>query len=146
MGAKKRTIKELTPWAGLPNDFNPEDWEGYVYTIVHVPSSKCYIGRKYFWKKLRKKVRGKKRKKLVVTESDWRFYKSSSVELKKDIEEIGLDSFRFEILSLHKTRAQTNYEEVKLMFQRDVLHSLLPSGEYEFYNYNILGRYYRGKI
>lgn len=141
-----KKIKVRTPWQGLPTDFEVSDWEGFVYLIENQLTKQRYIGRKYLYSKRRLKVKGKKRRKLRVTESDWEYYKSSSNDVKADIKEYGLKNFTFEILSLHKTRAETNYTEVKEQFSRDVLSSLLPNGEFEYYNHCILNRYYRKRI
>ncbi len=137
------TIKKvLTNWTGIPKDFSPEGLEGFVYLIVNTLTDKKYIGKKFFWSKRRLKVKGKKRRKIRITESDWKYYKSSSLDLKADIEEFKEENFTFTILSLHKTRGATNYTEVKEQFIRDVLYSKI-NGDYEYYNTNILGRYYR---
>lgn len=136
----KKKVK--TPWENIPEDFDPEVYEGFVYLIVNTLTGKKYIGRKYLWKKIRKKVKGSKRRKVVRSPSDWMFYKSSSDDLKEDIKNLGLKKFKFIILSFHKTRAETNYTEVKEQFTRDVLYSKLGD-DYEYYNYCILARYYR---
>ena len=133
----------MTPWQGLPDNFTPVGYEGFVYLVVNTLTQQRYIGRKYFWAKTRKKVKGRKRRKLSVQESDWRFYKSSSEELKEDISRLGLAVFEFHVLSLHKTRGATNYHEVREQFVRDVLYSKLPNGDYEYLNNCILSRYYR---
>lgn len=130
-----RKPKRMTPWLGLPKNFNPSEFEGFVYLITCLKTNKKYIGRKYFWK-------GRPRKK-ARKESDWQYYKSSSLDLIRDIELSGIESFRFEILTVCKTRAETNYTEIREQFIRDVLYSLLPSGEYEYYNGCVLNRYYR---
>ena len=135
--------KVLTPWTGITEDFTPEDLAGFIYCVENTLTHRKYIGKKSLWSKLRKKVKGRKRRKLCVKESDWRFYKSSSLELKEDILRLGLSSFKFSVLSFHRTRAQMNYAETKELFQRDVLHSVLPDGSFEYYNGNILGKYYR---
>jgi hypothetical protein len=135
--------KTCTPWIGIPPKFIPLDWAGFVYLIVHVPSQRKYIGKKFLASKTRKRVKGKKRRKLCVKESDWAVYKSSSTDLKADIAKYGIDSFTFEILSIHKTRAQVNYEEVRQQFLRDVLYSRLDSGEFAYYNTCIGAHYYR---
>jgi hypothetical protein len=139
---KKRT---LTPWIGIDASFVPVGLAGFVYLVTNVLTSKAYIGKKFFWAKTHKKVKGKKRRKLIVKESDWRTYRSSSDGLKRVIDEQGLESFRFEILSLHRTRAQVNYEEIRQQFIRDVLYSKLDSGDFAYLNLCILNRYYRGK-
>lgn len=129
-------------WGGIPEDFDVNNYEGFVYIITNKDNDKKYIGRKYFFNNRRIKVKGRKSRKLVVTESDWRKYKSSSRLLKKDMDIYGIERFEFEILSLHETRGQTNYAEVKEQFTRDVLYAKLPSGEKEYYNGNILSRYF----
>jgi len=135
--------KTLTNWVGLPPDFSPDDWAGFVYLIVNVLTQQKYIGKKFLKSIRRTKVKGKRKRKVVRKESDWREYKSSSEELQKDILTYGEGSFEFRILHLCKTRAETNYLEVKEQFIRDVLNSRLPDGRYEYYNECILARYYR---
>ena len=135
--------KTHTPWEGVPPDFHPEDWAGFVYLIEDVFSHRKYIGKKFLSSRLRKKVAGQKRRKLTVKESDWRHYQSSSDELKEAIATLGLGNFKFKILAFYKTRAEVNYAETKEHFLREVLSSRLPSGEYEYFNSNILGRYFR---
>jgi len=135
--------KVPTNWIGLPDNFNVKEWEGFVYLVRNTLTGQGYIGRKYFWAKTRQKVKGRTRRKRIVKESDWRFYKSSSEELKRDISRLGLGVFEFHVLSLHRTRGETNYCEVKEQFVRDVLYSKLPSGEYEYLNNCILSRYHR---
>lgn len=137
--------KVLTKWLGLPRNFKIEEYEGFVYQIVNTLTDTKYIGRKYFWSITKRKVKGKKNRKITKKESDWKYYESSCLELKEDIKKYGKKNFKFRILSLHKTRGQTNYEEVKQQFIKDVLYSKLENGEYEYYNMNILNRYYRRK-
>ena len=137
--------KVLTDWSGVSAGFTPVGLAGYVYLIVNTLTQRKYIGRKVFWSKNRRKVKGKKKRKLVVTESNWRYYTGSSDDLKADIEKYGRAVFRFEILEVFKTRAETNYAETKALFVNDVLYSRLPSGEFEFYNTCIGGKWYRGR-
>lgn len=139
------TKKVLTDWMNLPTDFCPTEYAGFVYLVVNTLTKQQYVGKKFFWSKTKVKVKGSTRRKLKTKESDWRYYKSSSDELKADIASFGLDVFEFSILSLHKTRAETNYTEVKEQFVRDVLNATLPNGEYEYLNKCILNRYYRNK-
>ena len=137
----KSPLKEPTPWEGVPDE--TEGLEGFVYLITHKATGKKYIGRKYFWAKTRVRVAGRKNRKRKTSTSDWAHYKSSCKELKEQIVREGVDAFRYEILSCHATRAKTNYEEVRLQFQLDTLYAKLPHGDYEFYNSNILSRYFR---
>ena len=120
-----------------------QSYKGFVYLITNTKTGHCYIGRKYITSKRRHKVKGKRRRKLVEKESDWLQYKSSSDELKSQIQKYGEGSFTFSILHLCKTRGETNYLETKEMFLRDVLYATLPSGDYQYLNHHILGRYYR---
>jgi hypothetical protein len=85
-----------------------------------------------------------KRGKIFV-ESDWKKYKSSSKDLLALIEELGEDKFTFTILECYSTRAQVNYGEVEYQIKADVLKKKLYNGEYEYYNKNIMSRYFRPK-
>jgi flagellar basal body-associated protein FliL len=84
---------------------------------------------------------GKKRK--VKQESDWKKYYGSCPELKEDIKKYGKEFFSREIISLHKTKGQCNYEETKQLFLNNVLIESLDSGTPAYYNSNILSRYFR---
>ena len=130
------------PWMYEGKPFTSDDigdYYGFVYRITNTTSSKSYIGRKYFVQK--RKPKGGKRK--VTSESDWKRYYGSSDELKRDIKDLGRDSFRREILSLHTTLGKVNYEETKQLFLHNVLMESLDNGEPAYYNSNILGRYMR---
>ena len=90
------------PWMYEGNPFTSDDigdYYGFVYRITNTTNGKQYIGRKYFTQK--RKPKGGKRR--VTSESDWKKYYGSSDDLKRDIREIGKDSFRREIISLHAT-------------------------------------------
>ena len=130
------------PWLYKGEPFTTDDIGnlfGFVYRITNLQSGKQYIGRKYFWQK--RKPKGGKRR--VTSESDWKKYYGSSDDLKRDIREIGKDSFRREILSLHTTLGKVNYEETKQLFLHNVLMEALDDGTPMYYNSNILGRYMR---
>jgi len=130
------------PWMYEGKPFTSDDigdYYGFVYRITNINNRKSYIGRKYFVQK--RKPKGGKRK--VTSESDWKRYYGSSDELKRDIKDLGRDSFRREILSLHTTLGKVNYEETKQLFLHNVLMESLDNGEPAYYNSNILGRYMR---
>ena len=130
------------PWLYQGKPFTTDDIGnlfGFVYRITNLQSGKQYIGRKYFWQK--RKPKGGKRR--VTSESDWKKYYGSSDDLKRDIREIGKDSFRREILSLHESLGKVNYEETKQLFLHNVLMEALDDGTPMYYNSNILGRYMR---
>ena len=130
------------PWIYKGNAFTSDDigdYYGFVYRITNTTSGKSYIGRKYFVQK--RKPRGAKRR--FTIESDWKRYYGSSDDLKRDIREIGRESFKREILSLHTTLGKVNYEETKQLFLHNVLTEALDDGTPKYYNSNILGRYMR---
>ena len=137
-----KNIDYENPWIYEGRPFTSDDigdYYGFVYRITNTTSGKSYIGRKYFVQK--RKPRGSKRR--VTSESDWKRYFGSSEELKQDIKRIGRGYFRREILSLHTTLGQVNYEETKQLFLHNVLMEALDDGTPKYYNSNILGRYMR---
>jgi len=112
---------------------------GFVYLITNKTNNRKYIGRKYLWQF--RTPKGKKRK--VKSESDWKNYYGSCPELKEDIDKFGRENFSRTILSLHKTKGKTNYEETRQLFVNNVLTEALDTGEPAFYNSNVLSRYFR---
>jgi len=130
------------PWYYNEKPFesdNIEDYFGFVYLIFNKINHRKYVGRKYFWQF--RTPRGKKRK--VKSESDWKNYYGSCPELKKDIDKLGRENFSRTILSLHKTKGKTNYEETRQLFINNVLTESLDNGVPTFYNSNVLSRYFR---
>jgi hypothetical protein len=130
------------PWFYNEKPFTSTDigeYFGFVYLITNKSNSRQYIGRKYFWSF--RTPKGKKRK--VKSESDWKNYYGSCPELKEDIEKFGRENFSRTILSLHKTKGKTNFEETRQLFINGVLTEALDTGEPAFYNSNILNRYFR---
>ena len=112
---------------------------GFVYLIANKSNNRKYIGRKYFFSF--RTPKGKKRK--VKSESDWKNYYGSCPELKEDIIKFGRENFSRTILSLHKTKGKTNYEETRQLFTNNVLTESLDNGIPKYYNSNILSRYFR---
>jgi hypothetical protein len=115
------------------------EYFGFVYLITNNSNGRRYIGRKYFFSF--RTPKGKKRK--VKSESDWKKYYGSCPELKEDIDKFGRENFSRTILSLHKTKGKTNFEETRQLFVNGVLTEALNDGEPAFYNSNILNRYFR---
>ena len=131
------------PWTYKGTAFSSDDIDsffGYVYCITNIQSGKKYIGRKYFTQ--RRKPRSGKGKRRVTSESDWKNYYGSSAELKADVKSLGKSLFRREIISLHTTKGQVNYEETRQLFLNNVLTEHI-NGTPAYYNSNILGRYMR---
>jgi len=109
-------------WYYKDTEFNEplEEWQGFVYLITNNRTGKKYIGKKTFWSTRRLKQKGKTRRKVVKSESDWRKYFGSNKELLEDIAEHGADVHR-EILRLCKTKGDCSYYEAKEIFERDAL-------------------------
>jgi hypothetical protein len=112
---------------------------GFVYLIANKSNNRKYVGRKYFFSF--RTPKGKKRK--VKSESDWKNYYGSCPELKEDVIKFGRENFSRTILSLHKTKGKTNFEETRQLFVNGVLTEALEDGTPAFYNSNILSRYFR---
>jgi hypothetical protein len=115
------------------------DYFGFVYLITNKSNQRKYIGRKYLWQF--RTPPGKKRK--VKSESNWKEYYGSCPELKEDIDKLGRENFSRTILSLHKTKGKTNFEETRQLFINNVLTESLDTEGPAFYNSNILSRYFR---
>jgi hypothetical protein len=130
------------PWLYKSQVFETDnigDYFGFVYLITNKTTGKKYIGRKYLWSY--RTPPGKKRR--IKQESDWKKYYGSCPELKEDIKKYGKEFFNREIISLHKTKADCNYEETRQLFLNNVLKESLDDGVPAYYNSNILGRYLR---
>lgn len=98
-----------------------EDNVGFVYIVTDAQGKK-YIGKKSFFSKVTKPpLKGKKRKRRSLKESDWKEYCGSSVTVKALVEENGLNHFNREILHLCKSKGELNYLELREQIVRDVL-------------------------
>lgn len=127
-------------WIYNDREVTDEDVEGYVgfvYSITNTKTGKGYIGKKLLQFTRTKQVKGKKKK--VKVDSDWKTYYSSSDALKKDVEEIGEEFFRREILRFCSTKSECSYWELKYQMEKDVLLSD------EYYNSWISARIHKTK-
>lgn len=93
----------------------------FVYLITNIKTNKKYIGLKTTKSKKTKQVKGKKKR--FTVESDWRDYWSSSLELKNDIELLGKESFKREILYYCLNKGTANYLEAREQFDKRVLEN-----------------------
>ena len=130
------------PWTYKGSTFTSADIDGqfgFVYRITNLQTGKQYIGRKYFWQKRKPRTGGRR----VTSESNWKKYYGSSKELNEERKSVGNNTFLREIISIHKTLGQVNYEETRQLFINNVLTEADENGTPKFYNSNILGRYMR---
>ena len=84
----------------------PEGTFGFIYEVHHIPTGRKYIGKKVLeFNRTLPPLKGTKRKRKVVKESDWKTYYGSHKEIKDLIKENKQDEFRREILmyTLQKT-------------------------------------------
>lgn len=127
-------------WNGEKFKFEDYAWAfGFVYRITNNLTGKKYIGRKYFYSTNKIRKKGRKNRMIVRKQSNWIDYYGSSKTLQVDITEYGKENFTREILSLHESRGDVNYNEIRQQILADVLNSDL------YYNDNIMNRYYRKK-
>lgn len=115
-----------------------DNWLGFVYLITNLTNNKKYIGKKKFIKSLKKRPTKKcKRPKRIVQESDWMDYYGSSDELNRDVEFLGKDKFKREILHLCQSLGEMSYLEMKEQIDNNVLF------RDDYYNSYIGGRIHR---
>lgn len=115
----------------------PESAIGFVYMLVHT-SGKKYIGKKLLEsKKTLPPLKGYKRKRRIVKESDWLSYYGSNLQIKQMIKEGKQTEFIRYILEFAYSKKQLTYLETKYLFKYEVL-------EYPefFWNDTILGKFY----
>jgi hypothetical protein len=125
----------------------PEDCVGFVYIITNMLTGRKYIGKKLAkfskttYKMVKLKNGNKKRKRIKSKiDSDWQEYYGSSPNLTADIEKLGKENFKREILHYCESKSQTSYLEAKEQFLRQVLESN------EYYNGHIQVRVHGSHI
>ena len=76
----------MTEWKNIPR--NKTKYVGFVYKVVEKDTGMIYFGIKKFWRKIRRKpLKGKKRKRIELIETDWRKYNTSSKIMQKKLAE-----------------------------------------------------------
>lgn len=97
---------------------------GFVYCITDKLTNKKYIGKK-LWISKRKlpPLKGQKRKRTKIIETDWRTYYGSSDLVNQLLEEHGESNFHREILHFCYNKSELSYLEAKEQFDRNVLLS-----------------------
>lgn len=134
----------------------PKNTFGFVYKITNICETSprfgyFYIGKKQLWSERNVKLSNKElaiiaeekrpgkkpSKKKVIKESDWLKYYGSEPEIKKDIQEMGKDNFKREIICFAFSKKQLTYLEIKNQMIFEVLEKK------NTYNSNIEGRYFK---
>lgn len=150
MGSKRPRV-ESEPWIldGVEVREIPEgDYYGFVYEIRSNTTGEFYIGKKAFhsyhtsWSRVLnpKTNRYNKVKNVTATESNWKDYFGSSVEIKNLVKERGKQDFTRMILRLCKTKKELTFREVEYQCKTDALEN--P----KCINSNILGKFFRSDL
>ena len=97
---------------------------GFVYCVTEIDTGKKYIGKK-LWVSVRKlpPLKGKKRKRIKLVETDWKTYYGSSDQVNALLEQKGEKAFRRDILYFCYNKSELSYLEAKEQFDRNVLLS-----------------------
>lgn len=115
------------------NDY--QHYTGFIYLITDKENNKKYVGKKLFWRTIKRSpLKGKKRKRIEKIDSNWQDYYGSSEQVKTLVENYGGERFHREILRLCKSKGEMTYYEMKEQFDREVLFSD------EYYNEFIGGK------
>ena len=110
---KGKPVKELPEWCA-----------GFVYEITNTHNGKKYIGKKLSkFKRSRRPLKGRVNKRRYTIPSDWQDYFGSSNALLEDLDKIGKEKFKREILFYCKNRGECNYIEAREQFARKVLET-----------------------
>ena len=104
----------------------PKTAYGFVYKITHKPSGQYYIGMKLLYsKRTRPPLKGYKRKRRDLIESNWKTYWGSSKEFNAFVEREGTTPFVREILEWCPSKTACKYRELVHQINNDVLNDPL---------------------
>ena len=102
----------------------PEEFIGFVYLITNTTNDRKYIGKKLTqFKRSKKPLKGKVNKRRYTVESDWQDYYGSSDNLSADVELLGKEKFKREILFWCSSKSELSYIEAREQFTHKVLES-----------------------
>lgn len=116
----------------------PEGTYGFIYEVTHQPTGRKYIGKKVLeFNRTLPPLKGTKRKRKVVKESDWKTYYGSHKDIVTLIKEGKQEEFTREILQYVPSKKLLTYFECKYLFIKEVLEGN------DYINDNILAKFYR---
>jgi hypothetical protein len=116
----------------------PEGTYGFIYEVTHQPTGRRYIGKKVLeFNRTLPPLKGTKKKRKVVKESDWKTYYGSHKEIVGLIKEGKQEEFTREILQYVNSKKLLTYFECKYLFIKEVLEGN------NYINDNILAKFYR---
>lgn len=105
-----------------PDESELKDLVGFVYCITEKETGMKYVGKKLFWKTIKRPpLKGKTRNRRDTVQSDWRDYFGSNERVKELVSKLGAEAYDREILHLCRTKGECSYKEAKEQFDRDVL-------------------------
>ena len=116
-------VRHLTKEPFVPN----LDKFGFVYIITNTELDKAYVGCKQYFM-------GKKK-----TPSKWEQYTGSSKYLNEDIEKIGKEKFKFEVIAEYKNKRSLRYYEAYYQITAVIEGTDEPA----YYNSYVGGKFYR---
>jgi len=116
----------------------PKNTFGFVYEVIYIPTNEKYIGKKVLqFNRTLPPLKGFKRKRKIVKESDWLTYYGSHDKIKKLLKENKHNDFKRIILEFAFNKKHLTYLETRYLFKRKALENT------EYINDNILGKFFR---
>jgi len=116
----------------------PKNTFGFIYEATYIPTREKYLGKKVlFFNRTLPPLKGTKRKRKVIKESDWQTYYGSHTKIKQLLSEGKQEYFSREILEFAFNKKHLTYLETKYQFSNNVLENT------EYINDNILGKFFR---
>ena len=95
---------------------------GFIYLITNLIDKKYYIGCKMVEKTIKRNpLKGKTKRRIEKVESNWKDYTGSSTELNKDIERLGKENFKFQIIDFAFSKSHLKLLELLYQLANNVL-------------------------
>ena len=103
---------DLGHWIYDETTFPEKAVYGFIYEITNLSNQRSYIGKKQIQKTIKRPpLKGKKNKRHVITESDWKTYTGSCNQLNQEINLQGKGDFAFTILRMCYNKWELAYYE-----------------------------------